>query len=59
MFEQFKQLFITSYFLIAEVLTPEFGEQIKNMGAKKSFDPAKDVPSLEGKVIIVTGGESR
>ena len=58
MFEQFRELFITFYFLVAEVLTPEFGEQIKNMGANKNFDPAKDVPSLDGKVVIVTGGES-
>lgn len=26
-------------------------------GTRSTFDPDRDIPSLEGKVIIVTGGE--
>lgn len=58
MLGKFNDLVVMVYCLLVEVLTPEFGEQVKNMGAKKSFDPAKDVPRLEGKVIIVTGGNA-
>ena len=57
MLDSLQELLILTYCLLVEVLLPEFSEQIKNMGAKSSFDPTKDVPSLDGKVIVVTGGK--
>lgn len=29
---------------------------MKNIEARADFDPAKEVPSLEGKVLFITGG---
>jgi hypothetical protein len=29
---------------------------MKNIQARADFDPAKEVPSLEGKVLFITGG---
>lgn len=58
MFDQFRELFIVLYCFLIEVFIPELAGHIKNMGANKRFDPVKDVPSLEGKVIVVTGGNA-
>ena len=50
--EVFKLIFL----LARNLAVPEFSELIKYSGKTVNFNPAKDIPSLEGKVILVTGG---
>lgn len=52
---QISQVVITVLILTFNFLIPEFLEYLR-MGAGKGFNPAKDIPSLAGKVILVTGG---
>lgn len=52
------ELLVTLYILSVDFVVPEFAEYLRNMTASKKFDPAKDIPSLEGKVIVVTGGNA-
>lgn len=54
--KEFVQLPIVASLFAFNVVLPELGEQLANMGGAKSFNPGKDIPSLAGKVIIVTGG---
>lgn len=37
-------------------IVPEIADAITALGMGLTFDPAKDIDSLEGKVILVTGG---
>jgi hypothetical protein len=37
-------------------IIPEIADAITALGMGLTFDPAKDIGSLEGKVILVTGG---
>lgn len=53
--EQLLELFTTAALLTFNVLLPDFKAQLQNMGGVK-FNPTTDIPSLKGKVILVTGG---
>lgn len=52
------EILATIIFLVFNFLVPTFKYTLQNMGGVK-FNPATDIPSLEGKIILVTGGTSR
>jgi hypothetical protein len=47
---------ITAVLLGFGFILPELRDWITGFGMGKKFDPARDIGSLEGKVLIVTGG---
>jgi hypothetical protein len=53
---QILELPITAVLLGFGFILPELRDWIANFGMGKAFDPARDIDSLEGKVILVTGG---
>jgi hypothetical protein len=46
----------TAILLCFGFILPEVKDWITDFGMGKKFDPSRDVGSLEGKVILVTGG---
>lgn len=42
--------------LFCHKLSPELGKGFLTIGMGVKFNPATDIPSLDGKVILVTGG---
>jgi hypothetical protein len=46
----------TVWLLGTGFILPEITDAITTLGMGVTFDPAKDIGSLEGKVILVTGG---
>lgn len=53
---QFVELPLTAIFLLYNVILPEARDWITTFGMGKAFDPKTDIGSLEGKIILVTGG---
>jgi hypothetical protein len=53
---QILELPITAVLLGFGFILPELRDWISSFGMGKAFDPARDIDSLEGKVILVTGG---
>lgn len=53
---QILELPITAVLLGFGFILPELQDWIASFGMSKTFDPARDIGSLEGKVILVTGG---
>jgi hypothetical protein len=47
---------VTAVLLAFGFILPELRDWITDFGMGKNFDPARDIGSLEGKVILVTGG---
>lgn len=56
--QQIIELATTSFLLAYGFVGPELRDQITGFGMGKDFVPERDVGSLEGKVILVTGGTS-
>ncbi|KAF1834562.1 NAD(P)-binding protein [Decorospora gaudefroyi] len=48
----------TAWLLGYSFIVPQLQAQITSIGMSKSFDPARDIGSLEGKIILVTGGNA-
>ena len=46
----------TVVLLVFGFIIPEVRDWITRIGMGKEFDPARDVQSMEGKVVLVTGG---
>ncbi len=46
----------TLFLLALGFILPEIQDGVKSFGMGVDFDPARDIGSLEGKVILVTGG---
>lgn len=55
-FRQFLDLPYTVFILTVQVLLPQFRDKLLRRNMGKSFNPATDIPSLNGKVVVVTGG---
>jgi hypothetical protein len=53
---QFFEVHVTAVLLGAGFTIPELKDSIAGIGMGKKFDPEKDIGSLDGKVILVTGG---
>lgn len=53
------ELPVTYLLLFLDLAIPELRDFITEATMIKQFDPAKDIGSLEGKVILVTGGMTR
>jgi hypothetical protein len=53
---QLLDLPVTALLLGSGFIIPLFKDSITTFNMGKQFDPAKDIGSLEGKVILVTGG---
>jgi NAD(P)-dependent dehydrogenase (short-subunit alcohol dehydrogenase family) len=53
---QILELLSTALLLSFGFILPELKDSITNFGMGKKFDPSHDIGSLEGKVILVTGG---
>jgi hypothetical protein len=49
---------LTAVLLGFGFILPELKDWITSFGMGKKFDPSRDIGSLEGKVILVTGGTS-
>jgi NAD(P)-dependent dehydrogenase (short-subunit alcohol dehydrogenase family) len=50
------ELLSTALLLSFGFILPELKDSITTLGMGKKFDPSRDIGSLEGKVILVTGG---
>lgn len=53
---QLIDLLHTVWLLGTGFILPEISDAIRSLGMGVTFDPANDIGSLEGKVILVTGG---
>lgn len=53
---QILELPITIILLVFGFILPELRDWSSSVGMGKKFDPAQDIGSLEGKVVLVTGG---
>jgi hypothetical protein len=53
---QILDLPVTAILLGLGFILPELKDWITSFGMGKNFDPERDIGSLEGKVILVTGG---
>jgi hypothetical protein len=53
---QFFEVHVTTVLLGAGFIIPELKDAISGIGMGKAFVPEKDIGSLDGKVILVTGG---
>lgn len=53
---QFWELPQTVFLLTLGFIVPEARDWITTLGMGKTFTPATDIGSLEGKVVLVTGG---
>jgi hypothetical protein len=54
--QQVIELATTSFLLAYGFVGPELRDQITGFGMGKDFVPERDIGGLEGKVILVTGG---
>jgi hypothetical protein len=54
--QQIIELATTSFLLAYGFVGPELRDQITGFGMGKDFVPERDIGSLDGKVILVTGG---
>jgi hypothetical protein len=53
---QIFELLSTALLLSFGFILPDLKDSITNFGMGKKFDPSRDIGSLEGKVVLVTGG---
>ncbi|KAF1996216.1 oxidoreductase-like protein [Amniculicola lignicola CBS 123094] len=56
--DRFLERHFSFLFVFINVVIPYLQEFYQDMGAGKNFNPIRDIPSLKGKVILVTGGNA-